>query len=1362
MTRLVCLAFLALGAVAAAAPVELQKTTAEPGAVPAEVVSGPAGSRIRNWRSATTEKAEPGVFTLEFARPLRDATVIAYDGGESSFRLGKEWVPQPGRENFHLQTLRLDRAAEPVAAVRFQTAPRLQPSAGGRASYRAELPFALVLDFAADNLAPDALVTVSSAAPPSEGFQPRPWQNRPATLVDGFLADSGNFATAPRQTDLTAEAPEWLLLSWDQEQTLRAVGHLRARNEKGFGQLVTEIYTGTGDPRFSTDPGDWRPLTGEWRQAAPDFYHFELLKLAEPVRTRGLRFRSTGGVRQLEVGELLALGDAAARKAPTAAGAVPIRFRIPDAGKVTIQIRDAEGRVVANPVTGVPFTAGEHTVNWNLDDVLGKPVLKPGEYTWHGLYTPPLEVAYRYTYYPTPLKQVAWQTPDRKGGWLADHEPPRTICRGSNGTMWLGAFAEAGDSIVHVDNDFNKLWGINRVWVAIPSEICTDGDFYYGLCEGGWIGDTQVIIQIDQNNHRERKIFQRPIPKEGETGDDPTLRRGITGFQVVGNRAFLSFGGDDRIQVFDLTRNLAGENRNFSWATAYRQFEDQKPTLIKELTLPSPGRLRRFGDGKLLTTSGKDLVTIDLKSYAVEPLARGVLNHPLGLGVDPERGRIYVGEGEPRHQVVIFDAAGKELGAFGKPGRREVGPYDEHDLEEPYGVEVDDRGRVWVMEHTNYVKRVSVWDPDRGRCLQAIVGPTEYGGGGCIDPADENRLFYGGLEFHRNPETGEIKIVNLIYRPDSKRYATFAEDDRPSYAFRTDDGRLWFTSNMHPHEHGTIVLWEYQQDHVMPVAAIGSAYALRVPFGEGMYRKGAPDWTDTSMLKKHIPGYQEDQKFFTWTDRNADGFIQPEELRFGKLTDPSGKLLTKAGAGWLWRMNRSFETAAHAGNNRMIFFKPESFTDRGYPVYAVPDRTVAGYGEAFMPDSQGNVIVLGGPMSSVAPDGTVNWIYRNDWPGLHAGHKTTARGDEPGVLIAPTRIWGIVPVNEELGEVVAFNSNLGCTYLMTTRDGLYIDRIFRDQRVGLLWNFTAPPTPEVLAETSTYDEHFGGTLQKVRGNDGRDHYYYVCGKNHCSVVELTGLDRIRRLAGGKLQVSPEAIAAAELRRQQEARRVTPPKSYLVPRVADGSIKIDGSDAEWAPERIDGFALAYDRDKLYVYYSGNDDRATFQNHGTNPLELFKTGDVLDVMLQTKAGLPPERTSAGEGDLRISFAMFNGKPVCVVYDFVVPGFKGESIPFSSPWRTIWCNRAGILDSAEICVKREGTRVRLEAAIPLKDIHFDPAALGECAGDVGRVLSDQSGTQVSSRVYWSNQNTHIMSDLPSEAALQPNLWGRFRFER
>jgi hypothetical protein len=37
-----------------------------------------------------------------------------------------------------------------------------------------------------------------------------------------------------------------------------------------------------------------------------------------------------------------------------------------------------------------------------------------------------------------------------------------------------------------------------------------------------------------------------------------------------------------------------------------------------------------------------------------------------------------------------------------------------------------------------------------------------------------------------------------------------------------------------------------------------------------------------------------------------------------------------------------------------------------------------------------------------------------------------------------------------------------------------------------------------------------------------------------------------------------------------------------------------------------------------------------------------------------------------------------------------------------------------------------------------------------------------QVLSRLYWSNKATGIVSDIPSEAELQPSLWGVWEFGR
>jgi hypothetical protein len=132
----------------------------------------------------------------------------------------------------------------------------------------------------------------------------------------------------------------------------------------------------------------------------------------------------------------------------------------------------------------------------------------------------------------------------------------------------------------------------------------------------------------------------------------------------------------------------------------------------------------------------------------------------------------------------------------------------------------------------------------------------------------------------------------------------------------------------------------------------------------------------------------------------------------------------------------------------------------------------------------------------------------------------------------------------------------------------------------------------------------------------------------------------------------------------------------------------------------------------------------------------------------------------GDIRLVFAPFEGKTVCVLYDYLVPGTPEEAkVGFSSPWRTATVDRVRILDDVTAEVARSGNRVTLKATVPLAAIHFAPS--GEAKGDVGRVLSDASGTRAAARHYWSNKNTAIMSDLPTEVMIDPDLWGTFRFE-
>ena len=66
--------------------------------------------------------------------------------------------------------------------------------------------------------------------------------------------------------------------------------------------------------------------------------------------------------------------------------------------------------------------------------------------------------------------------------------------------------------------------------------------------------------------------------------------------------------------------------------------------------------------------------------------------------------------------------------------------------------------------------------------------------------------------------------------------------------------------------------------------------------------------------------------------------------------------------------------------------------------------------------------------------------------------------------------------------------------------------------------------------------------------------------------------------------------------------------------------------------------------------------------------------------------------------------------------------------------------------------------EVAIPLAVLGIHPKPGLILRGDIG-ILRGSSGVTIQ-RVYWSNKATAIVADVPSEAELRPQLWGRVEF--
>ena len=85
-------------------------------------------------------------------------------------------------------------------------------------------------------------------------------------------------------------------------------------------------------------------------------------------------------------------------------------------------------------------------------------------------------------------------------------------------------------------------------------------------------------------------------------------------------------------------------------------------------------------------------------------------------------------------------------------------------MNNPNGLTIDGNGHLWVAETDFQPKRVSVWTLD-GRLVRAFYGPSEYGGGGKLDPVDKTRFYFHGMEFQLDWQRGVDRLVRVFFRP---------------------------------------------------------------------------------------------------------------------------------------------------------------------------------------------------------------------------------------------------------------------------------------------------------------------------------------------------------------------------------------------------------------------------------------------------------------------------------------------------------------------------------------------------------------------------------------------------------------------
>jgi hypothetical protein len=120
------------------------------------------------------------------------------------------------------------------------------------------------------------------------------------------------------------------------------------------------------------------------------------------------------------------------------------------------------------------------------------------------------------------------------------------------------------------------------------------------------------------------------------------------------------------------------------------------------------------------------------------------------------------------------------------------------------------------------------------------------------------------------------------------------------------------------------------------------------------------------------------------------------------------------------------------------------------------------------------------------------------------------------------------------------------------------------------------------------------------------------------------------------------------------------------------------------------------------------------------------------------------------------MVKGKTVAVLYRPVAPGAGTEPVHFSSPLRTITFDRVDDV-SKDVALAR-GEKGEFELSISLSALGLKPQPGMALRGDIGVLRGD--GDRTVQRAYWHNKATGLTSDVPSEAELTPQLWGRWEF--
>jgi len=1066
---------------------------------------------------------------------------------------------------------------------------------------------------------------------------------------------------------------------------------------------------------------------------------------------------------------------------PKQRNASTVRYSLPKQGEVTLGLYDQAGKLLRWITRADYRYAGDNRETWDGLDQWGQPI-PAGNYIVKGIVHPPLKTDYRMSI-GNP-GSPPWPTQDGKGDWLSDEATPQAAATDGKWVFLAAPGSEKGWDIIAVDETGQRQWGLDEEFYPRAVSLAVDADYLYVLFSGPELTDSTMRHNREKKNAVERAVLMCVEKRTGKparfTRENRRLKVAAWPYRealvdLATLRATHGFtpsvyGGQPRYFCNDLGEStgalgVAALNGRVYVSMHYEDkvlvLDAQTAQKLDEIPLRKPVGLHA-ANGALYAVSGAQVVRVDPAAKQATPMIADHLLAPHSLTTDSQ-GNLYVSDWSTSFQVKVFSAQGRFLRAIGKPGGRPwVGTWDKDGMLVPRGIAVTDDGKLWVAEDDGTPKRVSVWDARTGELLRDYIGPAPYGGGSTfwLDPEDPTVGYMMGTRFKIDWTRKAWTPLAVVFRKMSHDQPFVPNGhDCMAYGVRVlyHEGKEYLIVNDY---HMLFVLRRKGEIYV-PVAAAGGISRLVTDNGAGrtLWDSDVGYHLCRDFYPECFRGHAGDN--FTWTDLNGDGLVQAEEMRWVRTLSRGDACAQERQPEWM-----TFKGAG-IGPDWSLYFGGWCGEGGDHP------KTIS-----FRLDLQGRT-PAGAPLYDIA---TAKPLFTNNRPASIGGYYVNAEGrlfvaynheyqhayrkELPNALECRDRdgtlLWAIAMPRRRLrqdfhaenvigefqipgvGNVLGtwlWHGNLR-PYLLTS-DGLYLGTLLEDTLLGpaALWG-----------ESFKYYFHTSdGTPHIVNGANDAHH-----------LLAIRGLEQSVRFTFPLVVTEADVKAAAAMRAVPQVK--TAPKPLIHIAWAATAPAIDGNLNDWNLDtgvtlRADasrGAQVALERDAENLYLACRvQDRTPLLNKGEDWQKLFTTGDCVDLMLAADLKADPHRRAAAAGDLRLLLGTFHEQPIAVLYRPVVPGTKEPAVFMAAR-----IDEVRRLATARVAAVRGDGFYTVEAAVPLHDLGISLAECDSLKGDVGVVFSDQTGRGRVLRLYYYNKQTSMVSDLTTEATLQPVEWGPVQF--